>query len=99
MVRLFYAHTTRSCHSIGIWAQPEADRIKLHTIMKTIRIITGLLAAYALIIGLVVLFKQPFHTNQTNDNVFCTMFGIGMALVLIFLKVENNKEDESNCKS
>jgi hypothetical protein len=74
--------------------KPQAERLKLHTIMKTIRIITGLLAIYALILGLVVLFKQPFHTNQTNDNVFCTMFGIGMTLVLIFLKLENNKKDE-----
>jgi len=58
--------------------------------MKKINAIIGVLAIYALIMGLWVLIKQPF-LYQTNENVFMAMFGIGMIMTYLFIHLEKSK--------
>lgn len=58
--------------------------------MKKINAIIGVLAIYALIMGLWVLIRQPF-LYQTNENVFMLMFGIGMIMTYLFIHLEKSK--------
>jgi len=58
--------------------------------MKKINAIIGVLAIYALIMGLWVLIRQPF-LYQTNQNVFMLMFFIGVILAYLFIQLEKSK--------
>lgn len=58
--------------------------------MKKINAIIGVLAIYALIMGLWVLIRQPF-LYQTNQNVFMLMFFIGMIMTYLFIQLEKSK--------
>ncbi len=58
--------------------------------MKKINAIIGVMAIYALIMGLWVLIRQPF-LYQTNQNAFMAMFGIGMIFTYLFIHLEKSK--------
>jgi hypothetical protein len=58
--------------------------------MRKINAIIGVLAIYALIMGLWVLIRQPF-LYQTNQNVFMLMFFIGMIMTYLFIQLEKSK--------
>ena len=58
--------------------------------MKKINAIIGVMAIYALIMGLWVLIRQPF-LDITNRNVFALMLLIGLILSYLFIQLEKQK--------
>lgn len=65
-------------------------------LLKSVQIITGILALVNLICTLGILFTQPSLQASQNDKMFVLGFGVSMFWVVAFLVVSRNIDKTAN---